>query len=225
MVHFVKIHWAVSLWHVCIFLEVCFHVIAFEEHLWQKIGSKIGSWLQDGQLLGSRGAARGAVREVMGCALQQSRVRAAEREASALTQASAPATCCRWVVNQPLSFQHWIPALLFWFLPLLLLLLSRLSHVQLCATQWTAAHQAPLSLVFSRQEHWSWLPFPSTMHESEKLKWSCSAVSDPQRPHGLQPTRLLHPWDFPGKSTGVGCHCLLRKNLFTGQQWRNRHRE
>ena len=26
----------------------------------------------------------------------------------------------------------------------------------------------------------------------------------------LQPTRLLHPWDFPGKSTGVGCHCLLR---------------
>ena len=28
-------------------------------------------------------------------------------------------------------------------------------------------------------------------------------------PHGLQPTRLLHPWDFPGKSTGVGCHCLL----------------
>jgi len=34
-------------------------------------------------------------------------------------------------------------------------------------------------------------------------------VSDPQRPHGLQPSRLLHPWDFPGKSTGVGCHCLL----------------
>ena len=30
-----------------------------------------------------------------------------------------------------------------------------------------------------------------------------------QRPHGLQPTRLLCPWDFPGKSTGVGCHCLL----------------
>ena len=34
---------------------------------------------------------------------------------------------------------------------------------------------------------------------------------DAQRPHGLQPTRLLHPWDFPGKSTGVGCHCLLRE--------------
>ena len=30
-----------------------------------------------------------------------------------------------------------------------------------------------------------------------------------ERPHGLQPTRLFRPWDFPGKSTGVGCHCLL----------------
>ena len=42
-----------------------------------------------------------------------------------------------------------------------------------------------------------------------KVKVSCSVVSDPQRPRGLQPTRLLRPWDFPGKSTGVGCHCLL----------------
>ena len=66
------------------------------------------------------------------------------------------------------------------------------------------------SLGFSRQEHWSELPFPSPMHESEKWKWSRSVMSDPQRPHGLQPTRLLHPWDFPGKSTGVGCHCLLQ---------------
>ena len=34
-------------------------------------------------------------------------------------------------------------------------------------------------------------------------------MSNTLRPHGLQPTRLLHPWGFPGKSTGVGCHCLL----------------
>ena len=34
-------------------------------------------------------------------------------------------------------------------------------------------------------------------------------MSDSSRPHGLQPTRLLHPWDFLGKSTGVGCHGLL----------------
>ena len=37
-----------------------------------------------------------------------------------------------------------------------------------------------------------------------------SCLSNSSRPHGLQPTRLLRPWDFPGKSTGVGCHCLLR---------------
>ena len=45
---------------------------------------------------------------------------------------------------------------------LLLLLLSRFSrHVQLCATPKTAAHQASPPLGFSRQEHWSGLPFPS----------------------------------------------------------------
>ena len=76
-----------------------------------------------------------------------------------------------------------------------------------------AAHQAPPSLGFSRQEHWSGLPFPSPMHESEKWKWSRSVVPDSSRPHGLQPTRLLCPWDFPGKSTGVGCHCLLQIGL------------
>ena len=93
----------------------------------------------------------------------------------------------------------------------LLLLLSRFSRVRLCVTPKTAAHQAPPSLGFSRQEHWSGLPFPSPMHESEKWKWSRSVVSDCSWPRGLQPTRLLHPWDFPGKSTGVGHQCLLRK--------------
>ena len=91
----------------------------------------------------------------------------------------------------------------------LLLLLSRFSRVQLCATPEMAAHQAPPSLGLSRQEHWSGLPFPSPMQESEKWKWGRSVVSDPQRPHGLQPTRLLRPWDFPGQCTGVGCHRLL----------------
>ena len=62
---------------------------------------------------------------------------------------------------------------------------------------------------FSRKEHWSGLPFPSPMHESEKWKGRCLVMSDSSWPHGLQPTRLLHPWDFPGKNTGVGCHCLL----------------
>ena len=51
---------------------------------------------------------------------------------------------------------------------LLLLLLSRFSCVRLCATPWTAAYQASSSMAFSRQEHWSGLPFPSPMHESGK---------------------------------------------------------
>ena len=51
---------------------------------------------------------------------------------------------------------------------LLLLLLSSFSRVRLCATPEMAAHQAPPSLGFSKQEHWSGLPFPSPMHESEK---------------------------------------------------------
>ena len=54
-------------------------------------------------------------------------------------------------------------------------MLSHISHVRLCATIWTAAHQAPLSTGFSRQEYWSGLPFPSSiqsiaMHKEEKEK-------------------------------------------------------
>ena len=57
------------------------------------------------------------------------------------------------------------------------------------------------------------------MHESEKWKWSRSVMSDCSRPHGLQPTRLPCPWDFPDNSTGVGCHCLLQETLtYYGQK-------
>ena len=66
------------------------------------------------------------------------------------------------------SVQGIILSVLHIFTPMLLLLLSRFSRVQLCATPETAAQQASPSLGFSRQEHWSGLPFPSPMHESEK---------------------------------------------------------
>ena len=72
-----------------------------------------------------------------------------------------------------------------------------LSRVWLFVTPWTAAYQAPPSMGFSRQEYWSGVPLPSPMHESEKWK---------------QPARLLRPWGFPGKSTGVGRHRLLHNN-------------
>ena len=67
------------------------------------------------------------------------------------------------------------------------LLLSHFSHVRLCATPETAAYQAPLSLGFCRQEHWSGLPFPSPMHQSEKSKWTRSVAFDSSRSHGLYP--------------------------------------
>ena len=46
--------------------------------------------------------------------------------------------------------------------------------------------------------------------------WVASVVSDSLWPHGLQPARLLCPWDSPGKNTGVGCHFLLQ-GIFTNQ--------
>ena len=61
---------------------------------------------------------------------------------------------------------------------LLLLLLSRFSRVRLCVTPQTAAHQAPPSLGFSRQEHWSGLPFPSPVRESEVAQ-SCPTLRNP----------------------------------------------
>ena len=67
-----------------------------------------------------------------------------------------------------------------WHFVFLLLLLSRFSRVRLCATPEMAAHQTPPSLGFSRQEHWSGLPFPSPMHESEsEVAQSCPTLSNP----------------------------------------------
>ena len=86
---------------------------------------------------------------------------------------------------------------------LLLLLLSHFSRVQFCATPQMAAHQAPPSLGFSRQEHWSGLPFPSPMYESEKesevtQSCSCPTLHDPMdcsppgsSVHGIFQARVL----------------------------------
>ena len=53
--------------------------------------------------------------------------------------------------------------------------------------------------------------------KSEVLPWwqrfSHSVMPNSLRLHGLYPTRLLCPWDSPGKNTGVGCHFLLQGNL------------
>ena len=75
---------------------------------------------------------------------------------------------------------------------LLLLLLSRFSRVRLCATPQTAAHQAPPSLGFSRQEHWSGVPFVHHKQDRYNIRRGFSE-------HGpgesrLQGVDLQSPW-------------------------------
>ena len=78
-----------------------------------------------------------------------------------------------------------------------------------------AAHQAPRSLGFSRQEHWSGLPFPSPMHESEsEVPQSCPTLSDPMdcslpgsSIHGIFQARVLE-WGAIAfsENTVLRCH-------------------
>ena len=80
--------------------------------------------------------------------------------------------------------------------------------LQSCPTLWDPTDGSPPGspvpgILQARTLEWVAISF------SNAWKWSRSVVSDPQWPHGLQPSRLLHPWDFPGRSTGVECHCLL----------------
>ena len=58
------------------------------------------------------------------------------------------------------------------------------SRVRLCATPWTAAHQAPLSTGFSRQEYWSGLPFPSPIRRHQFFSAQ----------HSLWANSQIHTW-------------------------------
>ena len=98
---------------------------------------------------------------------------------------------------------------------LLLLLLSHFSRVQLCATPQTAAPQTPPSLGFSRQEHWSGLPFPSPMRESEVAQL-CPTLSNPKdcsppgsSVHGIFQARVLE-WD----ATAFSGTCVRIRYLY-----------
>ena len=97
-------------------------------------------------------------------------------------------------------------------LKLLLLLLSHFSHVRLCVTPQTAAHQAPPSLGFSRQEHWIGLPFPSPMQEvknESEVAQLCLTLQDPMdfsppgsSIHGIFQARVLE-WGAIAFSTST----------------------
>ena len=108
---------------------------------------------------------------------------------------------------------------------------------QLFATPGTAARQASISLTISRSlpkfmsiesvmlsNHLILCCLFSFYPQSFSKAYLCShnniatataakftsVMSDSMRPHRRQPTRLPHPWDSPGKNTGVGCHFLLQ---------------
>ena len=53
-------------------------------------------------------------------------------------------------------------------------------------------------------------------HESQSVSWS--VVSDSLPPHELEPSRLICPWNSPGKNTGVSSHFLLQ-GIFPTQWW------
>ena len=91
----------------------------------------------------------------------------------------------------------------------LLLLLSRFSSIRLCDPTDGSPSGSPIPGILQvRTLEWVATSFSNA--SKWKIKWSRSVMSDSLRPHGQQPSRLLRPWDFPGKSTGVECHCLLR---------------
>ena len=77
---------------------------------------------------------------------------------------------------------------------------------------WVFITTCRLSLVVASKGHplvvvcTLWWSTGSRQHYSYKV---ASVVSNSVRPHGLQPTRLLRPWDSPGKNTGMSCHFLL----------------
>ena len=70
---------------------------------------------------------------------------------------------------------------------------------------------------FTKVPEMSWQPLRATSFLSickdggtcmrAKLVQACMTLC---KPYGLQPTRLLYPWDFPGKNTRVGCHAFLQ---------------
>ena len=118
------------------------------------------------------------------------------------------------------------------------------SCVQLFVSLWTIAHQALLSMEFSRQEFQSGLPFPPPGNLPDpriehmsfmspalggrffttKVTWEpkvkelvTQLLSDSLQPHGLQPNRLLCPQNSPGKNTGVGS-CSLPQGIFPTQE-------
>ena len=92
--------------------------------------------------------------------------------------------------------------------------MKSLSHVRLSAIPWTVAYRVPLSMGFSRQEHWSGLPFPSPgdlsnpgIEPRSPTLWADALPSKPPE----KPEAIAGPVDFLNK-VSVACMALVVKN-------------
>ena len=93
-----------------------------------------------------------------------------------------------------------------WFL-LYYIEVKSLSRVPLCATPWTVAYQAPLSMKFSRQEYWSGLPFPSP--------------GDLPNP-GIKPgSPALQADTLPSKPPGKPLYCIKNSHIMSIEHWQS----
>ena len=94
------------------------------------------------------------------------------------------------------------------------------SHISLPATPWSAARQVPPSMWILQARILEWVAIPFSRGSSQprdgtQVSRIASRLLTVTKSHscdlhGLQPPRLLHPWDSPGKNTGVGCHFLFQ---------------
>ena len=73
--------------------------------------------------------------------------------------------------------------------------------------RWSSLQEFQVWWLLRNQSKWYWVSCMPVCQVS-------SVMSNSLRPHGLQPARLLCPWDSAGKNTGVGCHFLL-KGIFS----------
>ena len=73
--------------------------------------------------------------------------------------------------------------------------------------------------IVSKNKTGSWLWLRSWSTYCKVSQFSCSVMSNTLWSHGLRPTRLLHPWDFPGKIAGVGCHWSNRQIWPWSTEW------
>ena len=78
------------------------------------------------------------------------------------------------------------------------------------ATTWLDMESIMLIEISQRNTVWFQSYMESKKQKERKGKWSRPVMFDSLRPHGLQPARLLCPWDSPGKNTGAGCYFLLQ---------------